>query len=118
MNPALQAALTALSDARTLTALILLLLGALLLVLGAIGQMRMPDVYTRLHAAAPLHSLGGALVLAALAIDAWDWRFALRAGLLAALLAVFGPMLINLLASAAHAAGLAPRVGKLDPDGR
>jgi multicomponent Na+:H+ antiporter subunit G len=52
-------------------------------------------------------------VLAALAVGAGDARYALRIALLALVLAVIGPALSHMIANAAHAAGLAPRVGKL-----
>jgi multicomponent Na+:H+ antiporter subunit G len=104
------------SDARLAIAGVLLFIGGALLLLGALGQLRLPDLYTRLHALAPTYSLGGALVLTALGVEAWDEKIVLRLALLGALLGVFGPPLTNLLANAAHAAGLAPRVGRMDAD--
>jgi len=105
-------------DARLAIAGVFLFVGGALLLLGALGQLRLPDLYTRLHALAPTYSLGGALVLAALGVEAWDAGIAVRLALLGALLGVFAPGLTNLLANAAHAAGLAPRVGKMDADSR
>jgi multicomponent Na+:H+ antiporter subunit G len=102
-----------LSDARFAIAASLLVLGSVLLVLAAIAHARAPDFYSRLHAVAPTYSLGGLCTLAALAIEAWDGQFTLRLIVLAALLTALGPALSHMLANAAHAAGVAPRVGKL-----
>jgi multicomponent Na+:H+ antiporter subunit G len=102
-----------LSDARTAIAATLLTLGAVLLILAVVAHARAPDFYSRLHAVAPTYSLGGLCMLAALAIEAWDGQFTLRVIVLGVLLTALGPALSHMLANAAHAAGLAPRVGKL-----
>lgn len=106
----------AISDARLVIGAILLSAGGLILLIAAIGQARLPDLYARLHTLTPSYTWGGALVLAGLSVGAWDGRFAIRALVLAILLAVIGPALSHMLANAAHAAGLAPRVGKLDAE--
>jgi multicomponent Na+:H+ antiporter subunit G len=116
MNPAALLVEILASDVRLLIGAGLLAAGGLLLLIAALGQMRLPDFYTRLHALGPTFTWGGALVLAALAVGSGDMRFALRALVLAGLLAVIGPALSHMLANAAHAAGLAPRVGKLTAD--
>jgi multicomponent Na+:H+ antiporter subunit G len=79
---------------------------------GAIGLLRFPDLYTRLHAASAADATGAVLFLVGLAIVAQDWGVALRLGLLAALLGAAGPALTHFVASAAHAAGLAPIAGR------
>jgi multicomponent Na+:H+ antiporter subunit G len=107
----------AFDDVRLLIGAALLAIGGLVLLIAAIGQARLPDLYARLHALTPTYTWGGALVLTALAIGARDGRFALRVMVLAILLAIIGPALSHMLANAAHAAGLAPRVGKLDAEG-
>ncbi len=108
----------ALDDVRLLIGAVLLATGGLILLIAAIGQARLPDLYARLHTLTPTVTWGGSLVLVALAIGATDGRFAIRAFVLAVLLAVIGPAISHMLANAAHAAGLAPRVGKLDAEGR
>jgi multicomponent Na+:H+ antiporter subunit G len=45
----------------------LLLLGASIGLIGAIGVLRLPDSYTRLHAASKAGALGAALILAGVA---------------------------------------------------
>lgn len=100
-------------DARLVIAAALLAVGGLVLLICAIGQGRLSDIYARLHTLTPTFTWGGALVLIALGVGAWDGRFALRLFVLGLLLAIIGPAVSYSLANAAHAAGLAPRVGKL-----
>lgn len=107
---------TVFGDAQGLAAAGLLALGLIFLIVGVIAQARAPDFYTRLHALAPTFTLGGALVLAALAVAVWDDQFTVRLVLLAGLMLAAAPAMSHLLANAAHAAGLAPRVGRLKPD--
>jgi multicomponent Na+:H+ antiporter subunit G len=106
----------AFDDARLVIGAVLLAFGGLILLIAAIGQARLPDLYARLHTLTPSYTWGGALVLLALAIGATDGRFAIRAFVLAVLLAIVGPAISHMLANAAHASGLAPRVGKLDAE--
>lgn len=109
----MEQAILVLSDARVAIAAGLLALGAVLLILAVIAHARAPDFYSRLHTVAPTYSLGGACILAALAVEAWDGQFTLRLIVIGVLLAALGPALSHMLANAGHAAGLAPRVGKL-----
>lgn len=78
---------------------------------GAIGMLRFPDFYTRIHAAS-VASVGAALVIAGLALGAADAEMALRLAALGALVAVLYPTLAHIVASAGHAAGVAPLTGK------
>ncbi len=49
---------------------ILLLVGAAFVVIGNVGLVRLPDFYTRLHAAGLTDTLGATLVLGGLAVEA------------------------------------------------
>ena len=86
--------------------------GLLFVAGGALGLLRFPDLYTRLHAANVADVVGTVVVIAGLAIVAPDWDVALRLILLAALMISLGPTLTQLVANAAHAAGLAPIAGR------
>lgn len=77
------------------------------LVVGALGALRFGDAYERLHAVRAA-ALGAPLLLAGVAIEAWDWRIAVKLAVLAALLAMTGPSLGHLIAHAAHRAGVEP----------
>ena len=48
--------------------IILLSLGVLFLLLGAIGILRFPDCYTRMHAAGKCDTLGSLLIISGLAV--------------------------------------------------
>lgn len=86
--------------------------GVLVLWGGGIGLMRFPDFYTRLHAAGATDTVGAVTTLTGLALMATDALLALKLVLLALLLAAMAPTLTQILANAAHAAGLAPIAGK------
>ena len=84
--------------------------GLFFLLGGALGVLRFPDFYTRLHAARVSDAVGATVLLVGLAIMA-NGQVAVKLVLLAALTAALGPTLSHLLANAAHAAGLAPLAG-------
>jgi len=86
--------------------------GLVLLAGGALGLLRFPDLYTRLHAANVADVAGTALMIAGLAVVAPDWSTVVRLVMLAALVVAVGPTLTQLVASGAHSAGLAPIAGK------
>lgn len=87
-------------------------IGLLVMAGGALGLLRFPDLYTRLHAANVADVAGPVITIAGLAIVAPDWAVAVRLIVLAALLMAVGPTLTHLVANAAHAAGLAPIAGR------
>ena len=79
---------------------------------GAIGVLRFPDLYTRLHGATVVNPLGAVLVVTGLAVSAPTVEIAMKLALMGALLAALGPLWSHVFASAAHAGGLAPITGK------
>jgi multicomponent Na+:H+ antiporter subunit G len=87
------------------------LAGLVLIAGGALGMLRFPDFYTRLHAANVSDALGGVTLILGLALSAQSGEMALKLVLLAALLMAASPTMTQLLANAAHAAGLAPLAG-------
>jgi multicomponent Na+:H+ antiporter subunit G len=102
----------ALDVVRTLTGGIIVAIGLLLMLGGALGVLRFPDFYTRLHAARVADTVGGVVLVIGLAVAAPSGDIALRLLLVAALMAALGPTLSHLMANAAHAAGLAPIAGR------
>lgn len=86
-------------------AALLIVIGSLFALTACIGLLRLPDLYTRMHAASKAGTLGSCLMLLALAVHSNDTAIALRAlaGVLFFLLTV--PISSHLLAKAAHAAG-------------
>jgi multicomponent Na+:H+ antiporter subunit G len=86
----------------------LLAAGGLFLVIGAIGVVRMPDLFTRMHAASVIDTLGTGLVIAGLMLQAGFSLVTLKLLFLLALIFVTGPVVAHALAQAALHAGLTP----------
>ena len=57
---------------------VLLLVGAMFSLLAAIGMLRLPDLYARMHAASKAGTMGSGLVLIAIAVVAFDGPIILR----------------------------------------
>jgi multicomponent Na+:H+ antiporter subunit G len=83
--------------------------GCVVSIISAIGILRFPDFYSRLHAVALCSALGAPLLLVGFAIAAWHIGVALKLLLLGGLIAAIAPAASHILASAAHGSGLAPR---------
>jgi len=94
----------------------LVLVGALFTLVGAIGLLRMPDFYMRLHAPTKATTLGvGGLLLASLVLAWWHGETGLQALLITLFLFVTAPVSANLLAKAAIHLGLPSRAGPPQP---
>ena len=83
----------------------LIVLGSLFALVGAIGLVRLPDVYARSHAASKAGTIGSGLAMLAIAVSAPEAYVATRAiaGLLFFLLTA--PVAAHLLMRAAYKAG-------------
>jgi multicomponent Na+:H+ antiporter subunit G len=75
---------------------------------GTIGLVRLPDVYTRAHAASKCDSAGAGSVLLALALQGGLAFGDLKLVLLMLLVLVTGPTTAHALARAGHRTGLTP----------
>ena len=84
------------------------ILGLVFLFLSQLGQLRLPDSYTRIHAAGLGDGLGAGLLLVGLAIVAPSTAIVVRLLLLALLIWSLAPVFAHLGASAAHGGGVAP----------
>lgn len=84
---------------------VLLLVGAIFTLLATIGVVRLPDLYTRLHAASKAGVVGGGLVLLAVALVSMDAAVAIRAVIGVLFLILTTPVSAHLLARAAFIAG-------------
>ena len=78
--------------------------GLLLLTVGVYGAVRMPDVYTQLHAASKAGFLGIALLLASASVEG-DGSIIARALLITTLLALTTPVAAHAIARAARVRG-------------
>lgn len=77
-------------------------LGVIVILLGAVGQVRRPDGVRGVHFLQLILGPGAGLVLLGLALGAGDAIIALKLALLWASLSVVGPLIAGALASAAH----------------
>ena len=87
---------------------ILMLAGALFSFLAAVGILRLPDLYTRMHAASKAGTMGAGLLLAAVAFVSLDGAVILRAIAGFVFLLLTAPVSAHLLARAAYLAGYSP----------
>ena len=85
----------------------LLLSGATFCVIGGIGLIRMPEFYTRCHAAGVSDTLGAGLILAGLALQTSDPMVWIKLFFTLAFLWITGPIATHALVKAAYARGLA-----------
>ncbi len=88
----------------------LMLTGAVFSLLAAVGVLRLPDLYTRMHAASKAGVVGAGLVLLAVAIESGDGSVVIRAVLGILFLLLSTPVGAHLLAKAAFRAGFRPIV--------
>lgn len=87
---------------------LLLVSGGIFCIVGAIGLIRMPDFYTRMHAASVIDSLGAGLVLLGLILQAGITLVAAKLLILAILIFFASPTATHALARAAMIRGLKP----------
>ncbi len=83
-------------------------LGSFFVVTGAVGLLRMPDVYTRMHAASVIDTMGAGLLIFGLIVQAGFTLVTLKLFFILALLFFTGPV-------AAHALAQAALHEKIDP---
>ncbi len=86
----------------------LLVAGGGFCVIGAIGLVRMPDFYTRMHAASVIDTLGAGLILIGLMIQGGFTLISAKLVVILLLLLLTGPIAAHALARAALHRGLKP----------
>lgn len=85
---------------------VLVLVGAVFVFAAAVGIVRMPDVYVRMHAATKAGTLGSGLILVAVAVIAEDSGIVLRALAAVVFLIATTPVAAHLLGRAAYLSGV------------
>ena len=83
-----------------------LAIGGIFCVIGAIGLLRMPDFFTRMHAASVIETLGAGLILFGLIIQAGWTLIAVKLVMLFLLIFSASPTASHALARAALAKGI------------
>jgi multicomponent Na+:H+ antiporter subunit G len=87
---------------------ILLLGGALFLLTGAIGVLRFPDFYSRLHAVSVCDTLGAGMILLGLMLQGGLTLVTVKLMLIFYFMVFSGPTAVHALAEAAQVSGLDP----------
>jgi len=90
---------------------ILLSLGGALIFIGGLGALRMPNLYTRMHAASLTDTLGAMLVIAGIILQAGASLATIKLAAILLFLLLTSPAASNALASAALLAGVRPDQG-------
>ena len=88
--------------------LILLFVGLAVMIIGSIGILRLPDFYTRTHAASKVDTVGIVIALLGIAFMGQGGLEGTKALLAAFLIMLTNPVSAHALAKAAYASGLAP----------
>lgn len=89
---------------------ILILAGTAFALIGAIGIIRLPDVFARMHGAGMIDTLGAALILLGLMLQAGPTLVTVKLVLIGVFLFFTSPATTFALARAALAAGVEPAV--------
>lgn len=83
--------------------------GGIFVLIGAFGMIRLPDVWSRLHAAGVIDTVGAELVLLGMAIQAGFTQVTVKLALIGLFLFVTSPTATHAVANAAFVAGIRPR---------
>ena len=83
-----------------------LVAGSVFCVIGGIGVVRMPDFYTRTHAASITDTLGATLILLGLGIEAGFNLISVKLGIVLVFLYLTSPTAAHALVKAAYSRGL------------
>ncbi len=105
------------SGAIDLLSWICLVVGGFFCVVGAVGMLRMPDFFTRMHAASVIETLGAGLILLGLMLQAGFTLVTVKLAMIGLLVFFASPAATHALARAALHRGQHPVLaGKEDPD--
>lgn len=92
----------------------LLVAGGFFCIVGGIGLIRMPDFYTRMHAASVTETLGADLILLGLILQAGFTLVAVKLVMIGLLIFFVSPTASHALARAAMVRGLTPKLAGED----
>lgn len=87
-----------------------LVAGGAFCIVGALGMLRMPDLFTRMHAASVIDTLGAGLIIFGLMFQAPSWQVGAKLAVVLVLLVFTSPAATHALAKAAVARGLKPEL--------
>jgi multicomponent Na+:H+ antiporter subunit G len=93
----------------------LLAAGGFFCVVGGVGMLRMPDFYTRAHAASVSETLGAGLILLGLLLQAGWTLVAAKLAVIGLLIFFTSPAATHAVARAALGRGLQPLLDRKEP---
>ena len=94
---------------------VLLSLGGAFVFIGGLGALRMPNLYTRIHAASLTDTMGAVLIIGGIMLQAGLTLATIKLAAILLFLLLTSPTASNALASAAILSGLQPEEGKVEP---
>lgn len=89
----------------TILQMVTISLGVFFLFTGTVGLIRMPDVFTRMHATTKCDTLGVGLVLAGLMLRAGSWQSLVKLALILLFMWLTSPTVAHLVGQAAWLSG-------------
>jgi len=100
----------------------LILAGSFFICVGMVGVVRMPDLFTRMHAASVTDTLGAGLLFSGFMLQAGFSLITLKLIFILGFLFFTGPVISHALSQAAHLAGIRPQLAedrskRLEPAG-
>ena len=97
---------------------VLLISGGLFVLVGGIGVLRMPDLYTRMHAASVTDTMGALLVILGVTLQAGFTLASVKLAAILVFLLFTSPTASYALANAALLAGIKPKLDDAPADYR
>ena len=94
--------------ARDIAAWVLVLAGSFFLIVGALGLVRFPDVYARVHSAGLMDTLGAGFFIFGLTLYGGFTLVTVKLLMILAFIFFTSPTSTNALANAIHASGIEP----------
>ena len=95
---------------------VLLLTGSFFVFMGAVGLLRLPEFFTRMHGASVTDTLGAGLMLSGMLLQSGDWVVAAKLILIFLFMMVTGPTATHALAKAALHGGLKPHAAGFEEE--
>ncbi len=96
---------------------LLLTTGGIFVFIGGVGALRMPNLYTRMHAASVTDSIGPILILVGLVLQSGLALASVKLAAILLFLLLTGPTASNALASAALLSGYKPTASQTSAEG-
>ena len=106
---------------RDIASWVLFLVGGAMVVIGAVGLVRFPDFFTRLHAAGVTDTAGAELIIIGMMLQSDSWLLVAKLGFIGVFLLLTSPVATHALAHAAWMTGFKPMQGpdlRYDGDGK